>query len=64
VIFVLWGTALGTPAWVPVALLAYAIGRRRFTIKFLLVLTTAEAAAIGFVVWMLRGDGGFILRIY
>jgi len=55
-LFLLFGGAfiLSAPLWVPLVALAYAIGRKRFSLLFLFALITAEAISlglIGLVIW-------------
>ena len=41
------------PYWVPVVFLAYAIGRKKFGLRFLFLLLTVEAVSIVFAYWSL-----------
>ena len=47
-------TVVSLPVWVPLVFLAYAIGRKTYSLRLLFVLVTVEAICIGFVLWALN----------
>jgi len=47
ILLVIWPA----PLWIPVAFLAYALGRRRFNLWTLTVFITVECLALGALVW-------------
>lgn len=53
---VLWIAALliSSPLWIPLLFVAYAVGRRQFSLKLLLGLITAEAFALAAMMAGLR----------
>jgi hypothetical protein len=51
--WVLDHTAICSPAWVPIAFLAYAAGYKSLTGRMVVVLTVIEAATIAFATWRL-----------
>ena len=49
-----------SPIWVPLVALAYAIGRKKFSLLFLFAVLTAEAislGAVGFLLWWIGPAG-------
>jgi len=50
-------TALLTPFWTPIATVAYAVGRKSFTVKMAVVFAMVEAAAIGSMVLIEKNWG-------
>jgi hypothetical protein len=43
--------AVSSPLWVPLVAIAYAAGRRKFSLLFLFVAITAEACALGILMF-------------
>jgi hypothetical protein len=54
--FELFGQAIvvGLPVWIPIAFIAYAANRKRFSLKLFLVALTAEAIALAVAAPMIR----------
>ena len=44
---------LSVPLWLPIVFLAFALGRKKFVMWFLLLLLTAEGLGFGFSFWFL-----------
>lgn len=47
--------SVSVPLWFPIVAAAYAVGRKRFSLRFLFVVITAEAILLGgagFVFWL------------
>ena len=57
IVFMLF--ALGSPFWLPIVFIAYAVGRRQYSVKLLLAALTAEAIGIAACLPMLRHLAGF-----
>ncbi len=52
IVFMLF--AVGSPFWLPIVFIAYAVGRRQYSLKLLLAAFTAEAIGIATYLPMLR----------
>ena len=61
---ILYGASLFTPLWLPVVFAAFAIGRRRFSLRALLVFVTLESVSIGAVWWALQSDSLWVVPVY
>ena len=59
----LLAAGISLPVWLPMVFGSYAIGRRRFSLRLLLILIAMESVALAIVVWLLR-SGGLFVPIY
>jgi hypothetical protein len=56
------GLGLSIPLWLPIAFVAFAVGRRRFGLRLLMVLITVEGFALACLTWLAR-SGNMLIPI-
>ena len=57
------GLGLSVPLWLPIVFVAFAVGRKRFSLKLLMVLITAEGFALACLTWLAR-SGNLLIPVY
>jgi hypothetical protein len=54
IVLLLFALLESAPLWIPIAFVAYAVGRRQFSISWLFVFIAAEALGLAITISMLR----------